>query len=36
MSEPAAGGDATVEIVSLYRKEATIHARAVHGWFAAC
>lgn len=34
MSEAAPGGDATVEIVSLYRKEATIHARAVHGWFA--
>ena len=35
MSEAAPGGDATIEIVSLYRKEATIHARAVHGWFAA-
>lgn len=35
MSDGAPGGDATVEIVSLYRKEATIHARAVHGWFAA-
>ena len=31
----AASDDAAAELVSLYARQATIHPRAVHGWFAA-